>query len=102
MTIQLSYIRMPITIAKKKNYEKNVAKNLTEMDLNEYRERKARQKYKRFFFFFSKFPHIKHTCMGSSCCAQWVKNLTSIHDDVGSTPGLAHWVKDPALLQAAV
>ena len=42
LTIQLSYIRMPITIAKKKKYEKNVAKNLTEMDLNEYRERKAR------------------------------------------------------------
>ena len=35
----------------------------------------------------------------------WLSGLRtqhSAHEDVGSIPGLTHWIKDSALLQAAV
>ena len=35
---------------------------------------------------------------GAPVVVQQVKNPTSIHEDVGSIPGLAHWVKDWVLL----
>ena len=35
---------------------------------------------------------------GVSVVAQWVTNLISIQEDVGSIPGPAPGVKDPALL----
>ena len=29
--------------------------------------------------------------------AQWITNLSSVHEGVGSIPGLARWVKDLVL-----
>ena len=35
---------------------------------------------------------LKH-CFGSSCCGSVITNPSSIHEDVGSIPGLTQWIK---------
>ena len=40
--------------------------------------------------------------LGVPMVAQQVKNPASIHEAAGSIPGLAQWIRDPVLLQAAV
>jgi len=41
---------------------------------------------------------LKDVKLGVPIVAQWLMNPTRNHEVAGSIPGLAKWVKDPALL----
>ena len=51
----------------------------------------------RFMYIISN-PHKDFPALGSFRCGSAETNLMSIHEDVGLTPGLSQWFKDPALL----
>jgi len=52
--------------------------------------------------FYSKKKKNQKTFQGVPVATQKIKNLSSIHEDASSIPGLVQWVKDLVLLQDVV
>ena len=70
-----------------------------------YSKRATQRKSQGWRWTFGSHLHIdamKATGLGHSIVAQWLQIRHSIHEDEGSIPGLAKWVKVPPLLQVAV
>ena len=44
----------------------------------------------------------KNSHLGVPIVNQWLRTLPSVWENAGWIPGLAPWIKDPALLQVAV
>ena len=61
------------------------------------KKKKKKKKKKRDLKFLVCVLKIKEKTSRSFCCGSSVMNLTSIHEDMGSIPGLAQWVGDPAV-----